>query len=230
MDRQALDTFFKTLPEATVPSIPQKIVWLSGAPGAGKGTNERYIIEFGHLHENPLVASSCLNSPEMRAKINKGQLLDDPTVISAVFDGLQDLSYRDGVVVDGFPRTEGQAYSIEWLAQAKQARGEQAHFYVLVLMLDEDESIRRQLYRGQRAQEHNTRVKKSGHGTLKEVRATDLDPEIARHRYKLFMEETYAALLTLKGKFPFVAIDGNGSLNEVKARVLQAVKQLRINE
>ena len=34
------------------------------------------------------------------------------------------------------------------------------------------------------------------------------------------MKETYAALLTLKGKLPFVSIDAGGNLREVKERVL----------
>jgi adenylate kinase len=162
----------------------------------------------------------------MREKINKGLLLDDSTVISSVFSGLQDPIYEEGVVVDGFPRTYGQAYSIEWLYQELLKRDLQPEFSVMVLLLDEEESIRRQLYRGQRALEYNARIKKSGQGVLKEVRPTDLDPSIARQRYQVFMKETYAALLTLKGKLPFVSIDAGGNLREVKERVLNAVRAL----
>ena len=103
-------------------------------------------------------------------------------------------------------------------------------FSMIVLTLDEEESIRRQLYRGQRAMEYNERIKKTGQGVLKEVRPTDLDPDVARQRYRIFMKETYEALLTLREKLPFVTIDASGSLREVKDRVLAAVKQLRIDE
>lgn len=232
MNVQNLDAFLKSLDTdgRLLDLVPSKIVWLSGAPGAGKGTNERYVIEQGHLYPSPLVASSLLNSPEMKEKINQGLLLDDSTVISSVFSGLQDPIYKEGVVVDGFPRTLGQAYSVYWLHQALEKHGVKPCFSVLVLTLDEEESVRRQLYRGERAQEYNKRIKKSGQGVLKEVRVTDLDPELARQRYRIFMKETYVALQSLEGKLPFVNVDGNGSLKEVKEKVLAAVKLLKINE
>lgn len=228
MGKNELDVFLHTFDtdDRFLLSIPRKIVWLSGAPGAGKGTNARYIIEYGHLYPSPLVASSLLNSPEMREKINQGQLLDDKTVVSSVFHGLHEPHYEEGVVVDGFPRTKGQAYSIYWLYEAMKQHNLQPNFSVMLLMLDEEESVRRQLYRGQRAKEYNERIKKTGEGVLKEVRPTDLDPEIARQRYQTFMKETYMALLTLKDKLPFVTIDGNGNLREVKERVLAAVQEL----
>ena len=232
MDINTLGSFLNTLDTDghMLDLMPRKIVWLSGAPGAGKGTNERYIIEYGHLYPSPLIASSLLNSPEMREKINHGLLLDDATVISSVFSGLQDPIYQEGVVVDGYPRTEMQAYSIYWLYQALERYGVRPQFSVLVLTLDEEESVRRQLYRGERAQEYNKRIRKTGQGVLKEVRPTDLDPEIARQRYRIFMQQTYTALQSLRGKLPFITIDSNGSLQEVKARVLSAVKILKINE
>lgn len=232
MDVKELDVFLKKLDIDGQLSdrIPHKIIWLSGAPGAGKGTNERYIIEYGHLYPSPLIASSLLNSPEMKEKINQGLLLDDPTVISSVFSGLQDPIYEEGIVVDGFPRTHGQAYSIYWLYEVMKKQGLQPQFFVMVLTLDEEESVRRQLYRGQRTQEYNARIKRTGQGVLKEVRPTDLDPEVARQRYRIFMSETYEALLTLKDKLPFIAIESNGSLREVKERVLTAVKQLNFYE
>jgi adenylate kinase len=232
MDINTLGSFLNTLDTDghMLDLMPRKIVWLSGAPGAGKGTNERYIIEYGHLYPSPLIASSLLNSPEMREKINHGLLLDDATVISSVFSGLQDPIYQEGVVVDGYPRTEMQAYSIYWLYQALEKYGVRPQFSVLVLTLDEEESVRRQLYRGERAQEYNKRIRKTGQGVLKEVRPTDLDPEIARQRYRIFMQQTYTALQSLRGKLPFITIDSNGSLQEVKDRVLSAVKILKINE
>lgn len=231
METHQLDTFLQKLGEDghLLEHIPHKIVWLSGAPGAGKGTNECYIIEYGHLYPSPLIASSLLNSPEMREKINRGLLLDDATVISSVFSGLQDPIYEEGLVVDGFPRTQGQAYSIDWLYRTMKEKGYNPSFSVIVLMLDEEESIRRQLYRGERAKEYNARIQKTGQGVLKEVRPTDLDPEIARQRYQIFMQETFTALQTLKDKMPFITIDSNGSLREVKERVLNAVKLLKLD-
>ena len=49
-------------------------------------------------------------------------------------------------------------------------------FHIVVLYIDKDESVRRQLRRGKLAQQHNDIVMATGVGTLKTVRETDLDP------------------------------------------------------
>ena len=207
--------------------FPQKILWLSGAPAAGKGTNTRYMIQQNHLCRTPLVASSLLKTPEMLAKINRGLLLDDRTVVEAVFGQLQKPDYRQGLLVDGFPRREGQAYSTEWLYQTMQQQGLHPQFSVVVLLVDEKESIHRQLQRGQKAKIYNERIKAGDSRTKREIRMTDLDPDIARHRYRTFMEETYPVLNSLKGKMPFVTIDTAGDFPEVRMRVINAMHQLK---
>ncbi|MDR2396762.1 MAG: nucleoside monophosphate kinase [Puniceicoccales bacterium] len=225
---EALDLFLKELGERKqfVERVPRKIIWLSGAPGAGKGTNESYIIDHFKLYEKPLIASSLLNSQEMREKINRGLLLDDITVVSSVFDGLTNPIYSPGVLVDGFPRTLGQAKSVVWLRDHFKEKHIATYFSVVVLMLDEVESVHRQLHRGLRALQHNERVRQSGKGVLKEVRSTDLDPAIAKQRYALFMKETYAALQFLKKSLPFVEISCGGSLETVKGRVLSSISAI----
>lgn len=206
---------------------PRKIIWLSGAPGAGKGTNERYIIEHEALCPQPLVASSFLNTPEMQRKINQGLLLDDQTVVSAVFKALINPIYRNGVLVDGFPRTPGQAESVAWLYDRLIEQKFEVHFSIIILMLEEEESIRRQLHRGQSSLKHNEKVKNTGTGNLKEVRSTDLDPKIARQRYEQFMTITYAALENLKHRLPFATISTQGTFDAVKTRLIEELDRLK---
>ncbi len=208
----------------TLEQFPQKAFWLSGAPGAGKGTNEHLIINYAMLYKKPLIASALLNTPEMLRKINQGLLLDDKTVISAVFEGLNNPLYKDGVLVDGFPRTPGQAESIAWLYEQLLAKKHKPLFAIFVLMIDEAESLRRQQHRAQAALKHNEEVKKTGKGSFEEVRPTDLDPQLASQRYEQFMKVTYAGLERLKDRLPFYHIDAQGSFKEVENRVLNALK------
>ena len=208
--------------------LPQRIVWLSGSPGSGKGTHTRMIIDCFGLYEEPLIASSLLKTPEMLEKINQGLLLDDETVITAVFEGLQNPSYQGGVLVDGFPRTDGQAYSIEWFYKKLSADGRQPQFVSVVLLTSEAVSLERQLGRGRRAQAHNEKVKQIGKGELKEVRATDLDPNVARKRYEVFMKETYAAVKKLEGKIPFISVNADGTLEAVRAELSAKLRQLNL--
>lgn len=217
-----LDTCLKQLEQddAFFMHMPKKIIWLSGAPGAGKGTNTQYIIDNSNLYKEPVVVSSLLNTPEMREKINQGILLDDEVVTKALFAELQNPIYQQGVVVDGFPRKEGQSKCVEWLYQGLKVRNLNPQFSIITLMVSEEESVKRQLHRGQLAQQQAN--------SKEEVRATDLDPELVRSRYKTFMKETYGALQLLEGKIPFVTIDASGAFDEVKQHVLNALHTLKL--
>ncbi|MCQ2956078.1 MAG: nucleoside monophosphate kinase [Opitutales bacterium] len=221
-NQNTLETYLKRLEQddSFFTRIPKKIIWLSGAPGAGKGTNTQTIIENAHLYKEPVVVSSLLKTPEMREKINKGILIDDEVVVKVLFAELQKPIYQQGIVIDGFPRKEGQAKCIEWLYQNLKARNLNPQFSVITLMVSEEESVKRQLHRGQLAQQQAN--------GKEEVRATDLDPELVRNRYKTFMKETYSALQLLEKKIPFVTIDASGSFDEVKQQVLDALHTLKL--
>ena len=56
--------------------------------------------------------------------------------------------------------------------------------------------------------QHNEKVKKTGTGTLHEVRETDVSVKAARKRYKVFSEQALEALQSLKKEFPYHVIDG----------------------
>lgn len=230
MEQADLEGFLKGLDNNGELSarLPQRIVWLSGSPGSGKGTHTQGMIDFFGLHQEPLIASSLLKTPEMLEKINQGLLLDDETVITAIFKELQNPLYQSGVLVDGFPRTDRQAYAIEWFCKKILATGQQPQFVSVVLLTSEAVSLERQLGRGQRAQAHNEKVRRTGKGKLKEVRSTDLDPNVARKRYDVFMKETYAAVKKLDGKIPFISVNADGALENVKAELSAKLRQLKV--
>jgi adenylate kinase len=60
--------------------FPAEIFWLNGSPGAGKGTQTAFIMEFRDLTEKPIIVSELLNSPEARKKIDAGLLAGDREV------------------------------------------------------------------------------------------------------------------------------------------------------
>jgi len=89
--------------------FPAEIFWLNGAPGAGKGTQTAFIMEFRDLTEKPIVVSELLQSPEAKKKIDAGLLAGDREVTKLVLRELLDPKYESGAVVDGYPRTKTQA-------------------------------------------------------------------------------------------------------------------------
>lgn len=212
--------------------FPREIHWLNGAPGAGKGTHTRTLMVFRDFTEAPIVVSELLKSPEARKRIDAGMLVGDKEVTSLVFNRLLEPRYQSGVVVDGFPRSKVQVECLKLLyRKLNEMRSEyrdsllatrflKPQFHIIVLFIDEDESIKRQLLRGVKAAEHNREVEASGMGELKEIRKTDLNEDAARRRYRTFKDVTYDALKSLREIFHYHYINAYGTIEEVRKRVI----------
>ena len=216
--------------------FPAEIFWLNGAPGAGKGTQTAFIMEFSDLTAKPIVVSELLQSPEARKKIDAGLLVGDREVTELIFRSLLDPAYRIGAIVDGYPRTGIQVECLKFLyLRLMELRGKylgtpdeerfpKPRFHIIMLFVDESESVRRQLARGHRAQAHNAEVEASGVGQKLEVRKTDLDEEAAHNRYKTFKESTYDSLTTLREVFHYHFINAQGTVIEVQQRIINELK------
>jgi adenylate kinase len=215
-------------------ALPREIMFLGGAPGAGKGTMTPHIMrERGLGKDQSISMSSLLNSPAAKRIIDQGGLVSDMEVFSILLEALSKPDKRLGALVDGFPRTVTQVELLRLLHSkmdelsrggADKARCPampRPHFRMGILYVDEKESIRRQLSRGQQALEHNKQVEEAGEGELMEVRETDLSVKAAQTRYRLFVEDTMAANDALKRLFPFNMINATGTVEEVKHIVMQ---------
>jgi len=211
--------------------FPKEIFWLNGAPGAGKGTHTGFIMEYRDLTAPPLVVSSLLDTPEAKRMKDAGMLVGDREVIEIMLRKLLEPVYQSGAVVDGFPRTKVQVECVKLLHQKLNGlhtkfrdtplahQFKKPHFHIVVLFVDEKESVNRQLQRGREAHAHNEEVQESGIGELFEVRATDLDSEAAVNRYRTFKEKTYGALKDLREIFFYHFINAHGTIDEVRSRI-----------
>ena len=216
--------------------FPKEIILLGGAPGSGKGTNTAYICKVRDIQATPIVVSSLLNTPEMQALISEGHMVGDREVVDILFRKMLDPIYREGVVLDGFPRTKVQVECIKMLydkmvslRRSFQDSPLKVHFkqpiyHIMVLFVDEAESIARQLKRGRDAIAHNEEVARTGSGELMEERRTDTNEELARNRYRTFKEKTYDALLSLKQIFHYHFINAQLPLDEVQGKIFKELE------
>lgn len=216
--------------------FPREIFWINGAPGSGKGTHTKTIMEYRDYTEAPIVVSELLKSPEAKRRIDAGLLVGDKEVTLLVLKALLDERYHNGAIVDGYPRTKVQVECLKLLYQKmNELRAEHLNsmlshrfrkpqFHILVLFVDEEESVRRQLLRGRKAIEHNEEVKQSGVGELVEVRKTDLSEEAARNRYRVFKEVTYESLKSLREVFHYHYINALGSIEQVRHRIIMELQ------
>ena len=216
--------------------FPKEIILLGGAPGAGKGTNTAFITKTRGLTCPPVVISALLDSAEARALKNAGNMVGDREVVGLLLRQLLRSEYRDGVILDGFPRTKVQVECLKLLVDKMHALRREfyhtplsIHFrqptiHIMVLFVDEKESIARQLKRGRLTRQHNEEVARTGIGDLLEDRPTDHDETLARRRYRVFKEQTWEALQSLKEIFHYHFINAQGSLEEVEQNILHELE------
>ena len=190
--------------------FPKEIILLGGAPGAGKGTHTRFIMAARGLTCPPIVISDLLTTPEAEKIKAQGSMVGDKEVIGLLLRKLLDPQFRDGVVLDGFPRTQVQVECLKLLVdKINQLHNDYAntpqaiHFrrptiHAMVLFVSENTSIARQLNRGREIAEHNRKVAETSIGRLIEQRSTDMSDETVRRRYRVFKEQTWNALTSLK--------------------------------
>ena len=216
--------------------LPKEFILLGGAPGAGKGTNTEFIRKVRDIAQPPIVVSELLNSPEAQAIKSEGGMVGDREVVGIILRKLLEPGYQSGVILDGFPRTKVQVECLKLLYDKMNAlrrefvntpdsvHFKQPTFHIMVLFVDEAESVARQLKRGRQTIAHNEEVHRSGMGELWEERPTDFNKELARNRYRVFKEQTYDALVSLKQIFHYHFINAQAPLEVVQQNILHELE------
>jgi len=207
-----------TMEPKTPVSLPREITWLAGAPGAGKGTNSSHLAAARGYKARTIVMSSLLESPACKRIKDAGGMVSDEIVQNALLAELTKPEYKDGVVVDGFPRTEKQA---AWLSSLHESYSNGSPsspiFNFVMLFVEEETSIARQLSRGDAIRKLNVVRKTNGLAPLEE-RATDTSDAAARLRYSNFVQQ-YEAINKLSSRFPLTVVDASAPIDVVRQRL-----------
>ncbi|MDR0678992.1 MAG: nucleoside monophosphate kinase [Puniceicoccales bacterium] len=225
VSREAYEDFesfwqeFEAEPHGGNFAIPKKVIWLNGAPGAGKGTNTAYVRDVFQIRAEPIVTSDLLDSPAFQKAKDAGQLIGDREVTALVFRTLLSRPYAGGAIVDGYPRTAVQAECAKLLHDKIVAMKQSSDFHLVLLEVSEKMSVDRQLGRGVRAKRNNERAQATRNGKEMPVRQTDMDPAAARRRYRTYVEQTTAAMDVLGKYFPCHRVNAEGSFDRVRANV-----------
>ena len=178
-----------------------------GPPGAGKGTQaERMIAAYrlAHLSTGDMLRAAIAAGTEVGRKAEKymqsGQLVPDETIIQIIAERLENPDCRDGYLLDGFPRTIGQAEALSDMLAKRQTPLDA----VLELQVDEEELFRRLAGRG---------------------RADD-KPDVIRQRLVAYRKQTEPLLAYYGSRGLLRTIDGQGTVDEIFARVKKVLDPL----
>lgn len=181
---------------------------LIGPPGAGKGTQavrlaEAYgipAISTGDIFRANVSQGTPLG---LQAKdfMDRGAYVPDDLTNALVLDRLAQDDTASGFLLDGFPRTLPQVFTLDECLGSLDS-GLDA---VVQLVIRTDEVVERLL---KRAQEQN--------------RSDDTE-DVIRHRLDVYQEQTHPLVAVYAERGQLISVDGVGTIDEVTERVLTAL-------
>jgi adenylate kinase len=198
-------------------------VIMMGPPGAGKGTQAgRFARERGLLKVSTgdilrdAIREHTPIAVEARQRMDRGELLDDATMIEIVRQRLSRPDAERGFVLDGFPRTVAQAQALDQMME-ERANGP---LIVVDVVVPEQELVRRLAGRricsscGMNSDPFGTgdRCTKCG-GTL--VQRADDDQQVVLERLKVYARQTKPVLEFYRERPTFRVVNGAQSPERV---------------
>ncbi|MFY1050562.1 adenylate kinase [Ectopseudomonas khazarica] len=212
-------------------------VILLGAPGAGKGTQARYITEkFGipQISTGDMLRAAVKAGTELGLKaksvMDAGGLVSDDLIINLVKERIAQADCANGFLFDGFPRTIPQAEALRDAGVALD--------HVVEIAVDDEEIVKR--LSGRRVHPASGRVYHTEYNPPKETGKDDLTgeelvqreddkEETVRHRLSVYHSQTkplvdfYQNLSAETGTPKYTHIPGVGSVEQITAKTLAAL-------
>ena len=178
---------------------------IMGPPGAGKGTQAKILAKkfnLVHLSTGDILRKEIDKSSELGLKaqtyMNAGNLVPDDVLLEMMQSTLTELE-DSGVILDGFPRTIPQAIGLSKIFQSLN----QAIDSIINIEVDKEVLITRLVQR----------AKNSG-------RADDTE-EVIVNRQNVYVELTAPLIEFYQSNI--IHINGDGSIDEVTARILKHI-------
>jgi len=179
-----------------------------GPPGAGKGTQSKFLIEkynLAYISTGDILRAEIAEGSDLgiMAKdiIAAGKLVGDDLIVQIIEKRIMS-SKTNGILFDGFPRTVVQAYILDGLLLKLNTQLS----FMLSLEVPREELVSRLLERG----------KSSGR--------SDDNLSVIDNRLKEYKEKTLPLKDFYKERGKMIAIDGVGKISDITARLNNAIE------
>lgn len=207
---------------------------LLGPPGAGKGTQAAHLssaYRIPHISTGDIFRANLRDETPIGLKarqyMDAGELVPDEVVNDMVADRLTEDDTANGFLLDGYPRTVGQA---EWFEQHLAERGTPLDV-VLEFVVDEQELVER--LTGRRIHEPTGRAY---HVTF-DPPPDDLDPDdlvqrpddtegVVRNRLEVYRRDTQPLVAHYSERGLVRTVDAVGTVEDVTRRALDALRDI----
>jgi len=215
---------------------------LLGPPGAGKGTQAKFISEkFGipHISSGDIFMRNITEGTELGKKakyyIDQGLLVPDEVTIDLVMNRLEQDDVKEGYLLDGFPRTVHQG---QVLCKMLEERGQVLD---VALLIDVPSSYIKERMPGRRIckfcgasyhlqfnpPENEGICNNCGHDL---VQRRDDHVEAVEERLKVYEEQTKPLIDFFKEKKLLLRIDGKREIEEVSREIIEKLDVIDNNE
>ena len=185
---------------------------LMGPPGAGKGTQAKYVAErFGipAISTGDIFRQNVSNNTELGQKakeyMDAGEYVPDEITNLMVRNRIDEPDAEPGFLLDGYPRTLAQVEELDGMIEYTGHRLDA----VVVLTVDSEELIKRLLQRAQT-----------------EGRADDTE-EVIRRRQEVYAEQTEPLIEVYRERDLLIEVDGMGEVEEITARIFEALQDVQ---
>lgn len=217
------------------------VLILLGPPGAGKGTQARMLEEdFGlvQLSTGDLlraaVAAGTDAGKQAKAVMEAGQLVSDDIVLAILKDRMAQPDVAKGIILDGFPRTDGQAAALDALL----AGAGQSVTAAISLEVDDEAMVGRvagrytcaacgEGYHDEFKQPATAGACDKCGGTDFKRRADDT-AETVRERLKAYHAQTAPLIAYYGGKGVLERINAMGHIADIRAELAKTVKRVAV--
>lgn len=205
---------------------------LFGPPGAGKGTQAARLVEkfaFQHVSTGDMLRAAVKAGTKLGKQaddfMKKGALVPDELVIAMAIERISQPDCETGFMLDGFPRTQAQAQSLD--EALKKANVE---LDAVVFIEVPDELIVERIT-GRRSDPETGRIYHLTYDPPPpeiESRLThrkDDTEEACVNRLTKYHSETAPIIPFYEGQDLLRRVDGVGTPDEVTVRIMDAIKQ-----
>jgi len=215
---------------------------LLGPPGAGKGTQaERLTDDFnlpyiatGNILRGAVRDETDLGR-EAKAYMDRGELVPDAVITGVILEALNSADARDGFLLDGFPRTLGQADAL-----AAGLEDAERRLTAAILIDVPDEEVQRRLS-GRRVSVKTGRVYHVEFDPPKHEDRCDIDgsrlvqrdddrPETIAKRLAVYHAETEPLVDYYEERGLLRRFDGTRAPTEVHDHIRATIATLRLEE
>ncbi|MEQ8348316.1 MAG: adenylate kinase [Sneathiellaceae bacterium] len=205
---------------------------LLGPPGAGKGTQAQRLVErhgipqlsTGDMLRAAVKAGTDLGK-QAAAIMERGDLVPDDLVVGIIDQRLDSPDCAPGFILDGFPRTLGQAEALDRMLADKR----QALDHVIEMQVDDQALVERITGRftcascGAGYHDSFKRPRQDGVcdvcGGTEFTRRKDDTAETVSSRLKAYHSQTAPLLPYYKGKDVLRSVDGMADIDEVTRQI-----------